>query len=262
MGPTICCAYLRIYQPESVLSGAELERYHRVASATTPEPVRPHPLGLIAADERREFYVRESDGELLVCPSQTHIRTLLGLLAFERSVPDGAERLFFDSEQLRSAHRQIEELESCSGELRPSLVQSAWHVPIRWFVCFSDDERRIEHDDEQLRLRYETTLREARTRIARALDVLKGGIVHPVVVGMVYELNEWLKGFHERAVLELDYASVSRLFDEEQLADDHSARDVWDAIYALADGDGMRAGLHYRRVNERWSGVRARESLN
>jgi hypothetical protein len=63
-------------------------------------------------------------------------------------------------------------------------------------------------------------------------------------------------------VLELDYASVATLFDPDDLADDHSAADVWNAIAALGEGDGMKAGLYYRQVNERWTRSRVRESLN
>ncbi len=263
MNPSIPCAYLRVYQPLTALSPAERDRYDRTAAFERGGgTVRAHPLGLIAADERKEFYIRETDAGVLVCPAQTHLRTLLGLLAFERSVPDGAERLFFDADELAKAHRQIEELKACPGGLRPAMIQSPWHVPIRWFVCFEDSDRRIEQDDEHLRLRYETPLRAARARVEKALDVLKAGAVHPTMVGMVQELHEWAGDFHEGSVLELDYASVSRLFADDELADDHSAKDVWEAVSAVADGDALRAGLYYQRVNERWSTARGRESLN
>src|SRR5439155_4339334 len=110
--------------------------------------------------------------------------------------------------------------------------------------------------------RYETELSVAKQRVVSALDSLTGGIVHPVIVGMIYELKEWLSSFDNGSVLELDYATVATLFDPEELADDHSANDVWSAITALAQGDGMKAGLFYQRVNERWAAPRRHESMN
>lgn len=183
-------------------------------------------------------------------------------MAFERSLPDSAVPLFFTEDQIAGARRELASIEREQPGLRPPIVQSLWHVPPRWFVCFDDSERRIEQAGDHPSIRYETRIDVARSRVSAALETLTGGIVHPVIVGMIYELKEWLKGFGERAVVELDYASVATMFDADDLADDHSAADVSNAIAALGEGDGMKAGLFYRRVNERWSQARARESLN
>ena len=43
------------------------------------------------------------------------------------------------------------------------------------------------------------------------------------------------------------------LFEPDDLADDHSAADVWSAIAAFGEGDGMKAGQYYRRVSSRWA---------
>lgn len=256
----LCCAYLRVYQPADTFQPVERER--PAPSRAAEFGAGTTSIGFIAADERRDVYEKVVDGVRYVCPAQNRLRTLLGLLAFERSQPDGIVHVFFSPEEIDDARRELEEIQSRFPSLRPSLLQSPWHVPLRWFVCFDDSERRIERDDDQLRVRYETTMAKAVERARRALETLKGGIVHPVVVGMVYELNEWLSTFDERSIIELDYASVASLFDEDDLADDHSAADVWNAIYALADGDGMRAGLYYQRANDRWTRARSRESTN
>jgi hypothetical protein len=263
MGSAICCAYLRAYQPLDAFALSEREGIERaLRHETTVRLVGRHSLGLIARDERREAYAIEDDGGLLVCPSQTRLRTLLTLVAFERSLPGGAAQVFFTARELEAARRELEAIRSRYPDRRPAMVQSAWRVPMQWFVCFDDVERRMEHDGERARILYRTAMTNARQRTQRALDVVKGGIVHPVIVGMVYELGAWLGTFDDRSVIELDYASVSDLFEADELADDHSAADVWNAIEALGARDGLRAGLHYRRVNERWSGVRARETLN
>jgi hypothetical protein len=209
-----------------------------------------------------ELYEKTIDGRTYVCLGHNRLRTLLGLIAFERSIPDAVVPLFFSEQELAGARAELESLQSEYPEVRPSVVQSVWHVPLRWFVCFDDSERRIEQAGDQPTIRYETRAEEARRRVGDALQTLTGGIVHPVIVGMIYELKEWLATFDASSLLELDYASVATLFDPDEIADDHSAADVWSAIRALGEGDGMKAGLFYQRANERWTRVRQRESLN
>ncbi len=259
MTARLCCSYLRVYQPLDSLTQRERVSVDRAHAATGRGSAA---LGLLAPDECHEVYERDVDGETLYCPAHTRLRWLLGLVAFERSMPGSAVPLFFTREQLEDAHEELASLEREEPGVRPPIVQSVWHVPPRWFVAFDDAERRIEHAGEHPKIRYETKIGTARERVGRALETLTGGVVHPVIVGMIYELKEWLKSFDERSLLELDYASVATLFPPDDLADDHSAADVWSAIAALGEGDGMRASLFYRRVNERWGHPRMRESLN
>lgn len=259
MTARLCCAYLRTYQPFDALSSAERATVERAASGNRLITPRTE---LLAPEECSEVYTKTVDGESYHCPAHTRLRWLLGLAAFERSIPDSALPLFFDRDELDEAHGELEALQRDQPGLRPPLVQSVWHVPTRWFVAFEDSERRIEQAGDHPTIRYETRVSIARDRMERALETLTGGVVHPVIVGMLYELKEWLKHFDERSLLELDYASVATLFAPDDLADDHSAADVWHAIAALGEGDGLRAGLYYRRVSERWGRARMRESLN
>jgi hypothetical protein len=220
-----------------------------------------HSLGLLAPQECREIYEKVVDGRPYVCLGHNHLRSLLGLISFERSLPDSVVPLFFSEQEVAKARAELESLQQTHPDVRPSVVQSVWHVPLRWFVCFDDSERRIEHDDVPT-IRYETRASTARERVGEALETLTGGIVHPVIVGMIYELKEWLSTFDEDSLLELDYASVATMFEPDELADDHSSADVWSAIRALGEGDGMKAGLFYQRANERWTRTRQRETLN
>jgi hypothetical protein len=258
----LCCSYLRVYQPLAALSDddralVESKRVH-ASRATSARPA----LDLLAPEECSDVYEMLVDGEPFYCPTQPRLRWLLGLASFERSIPNVALGLFFTSQEIASAREELEAIQRDQPDLRPPLVQSVWHVPPRWFVCFGDDERRFEQAGEHPTIRYETRVGKARARVTKALDTLTGGVVHPVIVGMIYERKEWLGSFPDEAVLELDYASVATLFDPDDLADDRSAADVWNSIKAIGDGDGMKAGLYYRRVNERWTRSRSRESLN
>ncbi len=264
MSARLCCSYLRVYRPLETLPEPErafvehVRNEPRSAGATSTK----HSLGLLAPQECRELYEKTVDGRVFVCLGHNQLRHLLGLVAFERSLPDAVVPLFFSEQELTRARTELERIQRTHPDVRPSVVQSVWHVPLRWFVCFSDAERRIEQDGEQLTIRYDTRISMARDRVGDALQTLTGGIVHPVIVGMIYELKEWLATFDPSSVLELDYASVSGLFEPDEIADDHSAADVWSAIRALGEGDGMKAGLFYQRANERWTRARQRESFN
>ena len=260
MRSTLCCSYLRVYQPFAALSSGEqaLVKAHASANGQSRKPS----LALLAPEECSDVYVKSVDGESFFCPTHPRLRWLLGLASFERSMPNQSLGLFFSSQELDAAHRELEELQRDEPGIRPPIVQSVWHVPPRWFICFDDAERRFEQHGDHPTIRYETTIAAARARVGSALDTLTGGVVHPVIVGMIYELKEWLGSFDDRAILELDYASVAKLFDADDLADDRSSSDVWSSIRAMGEGDGMKAGLYYRRVNERWSGNRSPSRFN
>jgi hypothetical protein len=258
MNARLCCGYLRVYQPVEQLPVEERER----AGEPRRRRALAGSLGLIAPTERLETFVMVVDDRTYACPARTRLRTILGMVAFERMVPEEAKSVFFSAAELRSAHRELEELQTDPARAHPSMLQSAWHVPLQWFVCFDDSERRIVSDDYGTRITYVTPMTRARERVQYALDTLKGGIVHPVVIGVIFELSEWLNSFGGECVVELDYASLATLFDPAELADDHGAADVWSAIRALGVGDGMKAALHYRNASERWMRTRGREALN
>lgn len=264
MSARLCCSYLRVYRPLDVLSEPEravIEQMRAQPRQLSDRSGR-HSLGLLAPEECRELYEKTVDGRLYVCLGHNRLRSILGLIAFERSLPDSVVPLFFSEQEVATARAELETLQRSHPNVRPSVVQSVWHVPLRWFVCFDDSERRIEHEGDQPTIRYETRVSTARARVGEALETLTGGIVHPVIVGMIYELKEWLTTFDEDSLLELDYASVADMFEEDELADDHSSSDVWSAVRALGEGDGMKAGLFYQRANERWMRARQRETLN
>lgn len=263
MSARLCCSYLRVYRPLESLSETERAFVVRTqASVSAHAPAARHSLGLLAPSERRELYERTEGERTFVCLSHNRLRELLGLVAFERSLPDAVVASFFTQSELADARAELETMQQAMPDVRPSVVQSVWHVPLRWFVCFTDAERRIEHAGDHPVIRYESRVATARQRVADALQTLTGGIVHPVIVGMMYELREWLATFDPDSILELDYASVASMFEPDELADDHSAADVWNAIAALGEGDGMRAGLYYQRANERWGRARQRETYN
>jgi hypothetical protein len=78
-------------------------------------------------------------------------------------------------------------------------------------------------------------------------------------------MTEWLSAFHPKSVVELDYASVSSLFGWDELDDDHSGREIQEAVEAIAKpelGGIAKAGELYQSVVSRWADAMSRESLN
>ncbi|GDY55339.1 hypothetical protein SVIO_059620 [Streptomyces violaceusniger] len=147
-------------------------------------------------------------------------------------------------------------------DARPWIRSATWHVPVRWFVLFGDEEREFTKGDDGLILRYRTPMVQARRRVARGLKVLKEALGEgPLIDGLV-DVGRWLEEFHPRSLVELDYGGLVHTLPAGQLEDDHSAADVAEGLAALRDGDGERAGVAYERLTDRWSVVRGRQNAS
>jgi hypothetical protein len=75
-------------------------------------------------------------------------------------------------------------------------------------------------------------------------------------------MGRWLEEFHPRSLVELDYGGLVHLLDDAELKQDESARDIADALAALAEGDAARAGGAYGRVTARMKALQGVESAN
>jgi hypothetical protein len=102
----------------------------------------------------------------------------------------------------------------------------------------------------------------ARRRVGRALRTLRRSIGEVSYVEELEGLGQWLEEFHPRSWLELDYAGLVHLLDDEDLRADESARDVAAALSALAAGDEDLASAAYEALVDRWAAVRALEHAN
>ncbi len=102
----------------------------------------------------------------------------------------------------------------------------------------------------------------AKKRAETALQVLRRSALSPLV-DLVQDLAQWLQSFHPSSFLELDYAGVSSLFTWDELDNDHSGREIQEAVEAIARPGGMaRAAELYQGVAMRWADAMGRDSLN
>ncbi len=252
-------AYLRAFLPFGALVEFDVEAL-RPGGGRDGRRWRQHadgPLGVLVPEEPFLGWRLDSPEGPLGCPAQVELRSLVGMLAVRDQYPDPLAEGFVTSELAGEAALQLETLRR-DGRLRSHVLQARWQVPLRWFVPFSDEER--DYDPSGPRLTYVTDVVTAAERIAEAVEAAVAAGLDPDLVEHIQDLGAWLDDFEEiDARLQLDYGGLAGVIPATELAADHSAADVWASIRALEEGDWVRAGASYMRVNERWAGVRALE---
>lgn len=260
-------AYLRVYLPLEAFDEAERGRWARQAEGELPDNRVARrwlvSASLPAAEASADgAFVRQIEDRVYVCPWRTRLRMLAGLLAFRNSVPEEIADAFVPEVEARKAAREIQEMGRSSPNLRSHILHANWHVPLRWFAAFAASQRVLVEDKEGLRIRYETDLTQAFARMTRALEILEGAGLDEGIIAALRELLEWLDGFPGDGLLELDYSSVARIFDDEDLVEDHSCAEVWACLDALVEGDLVRAGETFGSLTDRWNAARSSEVLN
>ena len=270
----IPCAYLRVFRPLDTFGDEERAQWERyILSGGRPPTTRPvyrdEPLGaerrigLLASAEGEYADVRLVDGQYYVCPWRTRMRILASMLSLRESAPADMADAFVPEIEAKRTARELARLKRREPSAVPAMLQSTWHVPIRWFVLTGDDERRlVESEGRGYRLYYWTPLAAAKRRAARAAHVLRRTELEPLVQ-LVRELAEWLAAFPPESRVELDYGTVSTLFSWDELDDDHSARDIQEALQVLGERNGIaRAAELYQQVSNRWADAVNREAMN
>ncbi|QLH23170.1 hypothetical protein [Streptomyces sp. Rer75] len=266
-------AYLRVYEPLAAFP--EPERTHWATYAKRDDlpgaqdelrrsladllPVPPVP---VPVHESADAFVAVVDGVTCVCPWRTRLRGWLALEELPERLPGPLLDAALPPVVRRQAASDYEQWLERNPDARPWIRSATWHVPVRWFVLFADEEREYTKGDEGLILRYRTPMVQARRRVARGLKVLKEALGEgPLIDGLV-DVGRWLEEFHPRSLVELDYGGLVHVVPAGRLEDDRSAADVAEGLAALRDGDGERAGSAYERLTDRWSEVRGRQNAS
>jgi hypothetical protein len=274
----IPCAYLRVFRPLETYTEEERLRWERYILSGGPPP-SPRPIyrdeatqmhghvGLLASEEGDYAEIRLVDGSYYICPWRTKLRILAGILSLRGSLRESAPPEMIDAfvpeAEARRAARELARLKRRDPSVGPAMLQSPWHVPVRWFILVGEEERRlIETRPGEFRLFYWTPIGKAKRRAERALQVLRRSELAPVAQ-LVRELAQWLSAFHPQSMVELDYAGVSSLFSWDELDNDHGGQEIQEAVEALAEPGGMaRAAELYQVVANRWADAMSRESMN
>jgi hypothetical protein len=269
---TAYTSYLRAYEPLAAFPPPERRRWERyVASGAVPDRVRGvreeqraavvAAIGVPPDNEVEHAYVHRIDGMTYVCPWRTRVRAWEAMTEFRRSMPDEIADAFFPKQAAEVAERELARWRSTEPELKSHITSETWQVPLRWFLPFEGEERRLVLAAERS-LSYLTTMSNARRRVARSLAILRRTIEDTPIIEGVEELADWLEEYHPRSLVELDYGGLVSLFDDLDLESDESAADIQHAVACLASGETDEASEAYARVATRWGAVRSVEVAN
>jgi hypothetical protein len=209
------------------------------------------PLGPEAA------LVRRAGRRILVCPLDLDLRAAHALASFRRHVPEEVLPSFVPDA------RAVERLERLSGEGRaPHILDEAWVVPLHWFVAFGPDERHLTDPPEGAgpRVTHLTTCGQGLARLERAIDAVETTIEDGEdVLAALAGTAAWLDAFDASSLLELDYGGVAAMLEDEQLREDTTCEELWEAIEALVAGDLLAAAAAYGVARARWSRWEAKQ---
>lgn len=263
-------AYLRVFQPLDAFEGEEQLRWERYLVSNrwmpgSPRRYRDHAkggLGLIAPADGDHAEVRVVDGRTYVSPWRMRMRVLAAGLAFRETRPIELSERFLSKKDAKRVARELRRLRRRDPLAVAFCHQSPWHVPIRWFALFVDEERRLGEDEHgQLRLRYRTTARKALRRAGQTIPLLRRSDLGPIG-DLLMDLHEWIALFDARSLVELDYGGLCDFLTWDELDDDRSVRDLGLALEALARHEFPRSAEIYQGVLSHWAEIRGHELLN
>ena len=263
-------AYLRVFQPLDAFGGEEQLRWERYLVSNrwmpgSPRRYRDHAkggLGLIAPADGDHAEVRVVDGRTYVSPWRMRMRVLAAGLAFRETRPIELSERFLSRKDAKRVARELKRLRRRDPLAVAFCHQSPWHVPIRWFALFADEERWLGEDEHgQLRLRYRTTARKALRRAGQTIPLLRRSDLGPIG-DLLMDLHEWIALFDVRSLVELDYGGLCDFLTWDELDDDRSVRDLGLALEALTRHEFPRSAEIYQGVLAHWAEIRGHELLN
>jgi hypothetical protein len=220
------------------------------ASTITVEPARP-----------ADVYVLRREGRTYFCPVDMPLRSWLSMTSLIDSIGGTAATAIMPPESLALADEQFLRWRRDNPAAVPHIQQVTWGVPRTWFALVVEDERTGYDAGPVVSVRYRARMEDARRRVAAARRLLVKVLDDSEVVNEVASLERWLASFHTGSWVELDYAGVAQLLGE-HLVEDHSAREIHQALDAIQRGDLATAGATYRGFEERWRRVNAFERAN
>src|SRR5919108_2166111 len=263
-------AYLRVFQPLDAFERDEQIRWERYLMELARLPGRSpryvdrarDRLGVIVPADGEHAEIRVVDGRTYLSPWRMRMRVLAAAAAFRETRPVELAARFISKKDGRRAARELTRMRRRDPNAVAFCHESPWHVPIRWFVLFHDEERWLGEDEQgRLRLRYRTTARRALRRAGRAIPVLRRSDLGPIS-DLLMDLHEWIARFDPSSLVELDYGGLCDFLTWGELDDDHSVRELGLALEALERHELLRSAEIYQGVLAHWAEIRGHELLN
>ncbi|KAF4405155.1 MULTISPECIES: hypothetical protein [Streptomyces] len=145
-------AYLRVYEPLAAFPLQERGHWSAYAESghrpTAQDELRrslgdllPTPPVAVPVHESRDAFVLENDGVTCVCPWRTRLRGWQALESLPELLPAPVLDAVLPPVVRRQAAADYERWIDDNPDARPWIRTATWHVPVRWFALFSDEER-------------------------------------------------------------------------------------------------------------------------
>ncbi|MBG0738236.1 hypothetical protein IV500_02140 [Paeniglutamicibacter antarcticus] len=208
------------------------------------------PLPTAAADRIRTLRLAE-DGPLLYSPGQMVIRSFAAVDEFHRGYTAQLAGMLVP-ERFREPHQR--RTEAAPGYPGPPFTRiSTWGIPFSWFVLVTETDRTevVESSGRILTVRIQVPLTIALRRAEACLTMLEGTAEELDLHEELANVANWLEGFRDESILELDYGPVA-----DRVYPDDSPMDVRLGLECLAEGDLTGAAAAYRRLASRWIPIR------
>ncbi len=264
-------AQLRVFAPLEAFEPSERERwssYVRAGGGLTRREVAETEDEIVAARlltgrsplGPQAALVRRAGRRVLVCPLDLELRAAYALATFRRRVPDDVVGSFVPDAGVRD---RLEELSATARP--PHILDEPWAVPLHWFVAFSPRERHITEPAgaSRPRITHLTTCGQAVRRLEEAIEIVEATVEDSEdVLAALAGICAWADAFDPNSLLELDYGRVAALLAPEELREDTTCAQVWEALECLRDGDLLGAAAAYGVVRARWARWRAKQQAS
>jgi hypothetical protein len=268
-------SYLRVYEPLHALP-VDLRRSVTAGGTTAVRDAS----ATLAAEQRTvltravtsatihfepglqtDVYTMRREGRTFVCPVDMPLRSWLSMTSLIDAIGGPAAGVMVPPEALALADHQFLRWRRDNPQAVPHIRQVTWGVPRTWFVLVVEDERAQYEAGRRVSVRYRARILDARRRMAYAHRTLRRAVDDSELLEELRGLGSWLATFHHDSWVEVDYAGVADVLGA-LLVDDHSAREIHQALAAISRGDLAAAAAAYRTFEERWRRVNAFERAN
>jgi hypothetical protein len=264
-------AQLRVFAPLDSFEPEERQRWEhyvrtrgglsrREVVAAEEQQVAARLLRARFGSDAEVALVRRAGRRVLVCPLDLEVRAAYALATFREQVPESVMDAFVPDAAARDHLQQL----STTSRV-PHILDEPWAVPLDWFVAFHPRERHVTEPPggKRPRITHLTTCGQAVRRLEEAIEIVEVTVEDSEdVLAALAELCAWVDGFDPVSLLELDYGGVAAMLAPEQLREDTTCADVWEAIEALQSGDLLQAAASYGVARARWTRWRAKQQAS
>jgi hypothetical protein len=254
-------AYLRVYEPLSAFGSAESERWRAYAddhaAVSSAQTLRTEQRRALASalstrvlhrlDDEPHAYLMQRDSEVLVCPSDLRLRTLLALDARDDDPNQDRILALLPASLVSWAGGELAAIMASRPDVVAHVRQSAWAIPAAWFLLFVDADQDFYECGGFESLRLRTRMVAARRAIARAHVAVRDHLDDARVLAQVVDVGRWLEAFHPNSHVELDYAGLGQIAAT-RLRRATPVDDLAAAVSALASGSVEEGAARFRRI--------------